>query len=230
MRGRSRRNREAFTLLEVVIASGILAIVLASAMTGILFVSRMSQAAQQDLMAMEVLERETELIRAAPNYAALGDPAFSGPHPTNPAYDEQSFTEQRIRAYDPNFENGGPTFRIDYTWYGFGEASGGAANRLEFDQTGWPEGVDFEGNILILREGPGAGQMARIDDHLEGQFVLNTAFNGYTRAELVVPPASGTRFEVDGGKWVRVTARWTPPGGGVERVVERMLFVGNRPN
>jgi prepilin-type N-terminal cleavage/methylation domain-containing protein len=220
--------KAAFSLLEVLIASTILAIVLLGAITGLLFVSRMSLAAQQDLMAMEVLERESELIRAAPNYRALGDPDMAVAHPTNPVYTDQSFTIRRERVYDPQFPDSAPIFTLDYTWYGFGEATGGSSDSLDFDQDDWPEGVDMTGRYVILREGTGAGQMARITDHTPGRFELDAAFNGYGISNLLVAPASGTRFEVDGGKWVRVTARWRPTPNDRERVAERVLFVSNR--
>jgi prepilin-type N-terminal cleavage/methylation domain-containing protein len=228
MRRPRAASSAAFTLLEVLIASTILAIVLLGAITGLLFVSRMSLAAQQDLMAMEVLERESELIRAAPNYAALGDTDRTGPHPTNPVYPDQSFTDERLRVYDPQFPDSAPTFALNYTWYGFGEATSGSGDSLSFDENDWPEGVDMTGRFVILRAGPGAGQIARITSHTAGQFELDAAFNGYAISDLLVPPGSGTRFEVDGGKWVRVTARWRPTPNDPERVAERILFISNR--
>ncbi len=241
-------------MLEVLIASGILAIVFLGAMTGLLFVTRMSQAAQQDLMAMEVLDRESELIRATPSYASLGpNSSHRGgvrpPLPPNVVYDtdvypDLSFSRPRrpnpvsdmdlpaIR-YDPD---AGPVFAIDYTWYGFGVATGGTTGSLTFNETdpttgerSWPEGIDFTGSYVILREGPGAGQMARITSHTAGQFELNAAFNGYESSNLQIAPVAGqTTFEVDGGKWVRITARWRPTPNEAERVVERSLFVSNR--
>jgi hypothetical protein len=212
----------------VLIASTILAIGVLGAVTGILFVTRMSLAARQDMIVAGLLNREVELIRAAPSYEALGNPGMAGPHPTNPVYAERSFTEPQVRIADPQFPDSAPQFTIEYTWYGFGEATGGASNRLTFDQSGWPTGVDFTGNYLILRQGPGAGQMTLITDHAEGQFDLDAAVNGYGISELLVPPAAGTRFEVDGGKWVRVTARWQSTPNEDERAAERVLFISNR--
>lgn len=208
--------RRAVTLTEVVIAVGILALISAGSISTMLVSSRMSRDALEDLLALEVVNRQTELLRSigSGQYALLGTdqvPEFFG-----------TVTFEG----DPEIEGNLPEFNITYDWYGFGFATGGGTGGVSFDQSSWPSGVDFTGHRVVLRP-TGAirtSGIANITSHSNGSFSINAAINGHPVSGWGFNVPAGTYFEVDAGKWVRMTASWTTSSGS-EREVVREIFL-----
>lgn len=208
--------RRAVTLTEVVIATGILALISAGSISTMLVASRMSRDALEDLIALEVVNRQTELLRSigAGQYALLGTeemPEFFG-----------TVTFEG----DPEIEGNLPTFNITYEWYGFGFATGGGASGVSFDDSDWPDDIDFTGHRVVLRP-TGAirtSGIANITSHSDGSFGIDAAINGHPIQTWGFNVPSGTYFEVDAGKWVRMTAAWTTSSGS-EREVVRDIFL-----
>lgn len=234
-RPRGRPAERGITLIEILIASGILAVVTLTAIGSMVMASALSRFAHEDMMAVEIANRQIELIRSAPSYRHLGtlevwNTTSTPPSLTFPAFLNGDFTGSQYKAvyndesvqYDPQFPANGPTFNISYEWYGFGVAQSATNNSITVRVfTGQPHyqdwsKVDFTGRRLLIREGSGRGQIANItaQSSSASACTLSTscALNGYSTTGWSVNPAFGSYFEVDGGKTVKVTITWTKRG------------------
>ncbi len=228
-----RRSTRGVTLIEVLIASGILAIVSLATVSTLLAASRMSVSAQEDMMALEIVNRQVELVRSSGIYSNLGNPS---PIPSG----ARNYVADEIIPSDPNFPSNGTdssiikngvTFTVSYQWYGFGTISNASSNSISFDGTGWPDSLfpasgtpKFVGRMVILRQG---NQMAKITNHTKSgnthTFTIDYDLNDYGTSNWGTTPLVGEPFEVDGGKWVRVVVSWE--SFGKPRSVRRHLFV-----
>jgi prepilin-type N-terminal cleavage/methylation domain-containing protein len=208
-----RRKHRGLSLVEVLIAVGILAIVSLASVTAMLAAGRMSRSAVEDMMALEFVNRQAELMRSSRIYSRLGVNDFTG---------TQTF------QYDPATFGAttAPVFTINYEWYGFGTVTGATGTSIRFDDSTWPSGVDFSGHRCLLRPtGLGtSAAIANITAHGNGSFTTDSAFNGWNQTDWEFAVPNGMYFEVDGGKWCRMTITWQT-GTGRARTYTRTVFV-----
>jgi len=211
-------RRRAVTLIEVMIAALIMGVVTIGAITTLLVSSRMALNAQEDMMALEMLNRQVELVKSDGEYANIG---------TNQPSGVVDFFGTDTIPYDPNFPDTAPVFTVEYEWFGFGTISSTTSNSMTFDSSDWPADTpDFTDHFLILREG---NQIARISaDTGPGSdtrtFTIDYNLNDWGNASWGTFPPNGARFEIDGGKWCRITMSWEQAGGGT-RTSSREVFV-----
>lgn len=239
------RRRRAFTMVEVIIASAILAITVLAAITAMFAASRMARDARYDMMAMEALNRQVEVLRTS-EYEYLGNTSNVNYHPYNfvaAALDDNDTSDDAADreawedgfAYDPGHPDNAPIFTYNYEWYGFGVATGGSGNTLVIDATNWPDDVfanvsDFVGSYVTSPvyqdeesevDNPGGGQIARIQSASTTgvgagrQITFNLDMQvtpDFTQVTALSPPfQAGTYYQMDGGKWCRVSVEWQPP-------------------
>ncbi len=219
MNALKRTRRRAVTLVEVVISAAILAFVSVGAMSALVVSTKMAMHAQEDMMALEFLNRQVELVKSTGSYANLGVSEFAG-------------TE--VFEYDPNFTQNGPTFTVEYEWYGFGVVTSATTTSLSFNGSTWPGDVsfqnaagEFDGHYVVLRRG---NQVARITGHSKSgnthTFSIDYALNGWANSSWGTNPLAGDAFEVDGGKWCRITVNWNSPQNSTNaRSHSREVFV-----
>jgi prepilin-type N-terminal cleavage/methylation domain-containing protein len=231
-----RTGRRAVTLVEVIVATAILAVAAAYSISAMIVAARMARTSQQELIAIEVLNRVVEQVRAAPLYNFLGDPTVAGTAPVGPGNSEDiTFTHPRTIVYDADIAQNAITFTATFEWWGFGPVANASGTTLEFSTAGWPRNADGDveidpvGRRVVIREGSGRGQMAEITGFTEtgtdtGRFTVTNAFNGWTDANWMVTPNTTSFYEVDAGRNVRVTVTW-PNGDPMIRDV----FVPFRP-
>ncbi len=213
------RRPRAVTLVEVVIAVAIMAFVAVGAMGALVVSTKMAMHAQEDMMALEFMNRQVELIKSSGTYSNLG---------------VSEFDTTETFEYDPNFINNGPTFTVQYEWYGFGTLSSATNSTVTVDATGWPGDVvfddgsgAFDGHYLILRDD---NQIARITGHSKSgtthTFTIDYTMNSWPTGTWGTLPLAGDPFEVDGGKWCRITINWNSPENSTNlRSVTREVFV-----
>jgi prepilin-type N-terminal cleavage/methylation domain-containing protein len=209
------RLRRGVTLTEVVLAAAILGLVATGSTSAMLVASRMSRNALEDMVAMEFVNRQTELIKSNRFYNTLGTTQFTAGETFQ--YDPADFGARNL-----------PTFTVNYAWYGFGFVTSSTGSSISFDQTGWPADVNFAGHRVLLRPTAAQGTssaIAQIVTHTNGRFVTNSAFNGWQSGDWEFAIPNGMYFEVDGGKWCRMTITWTPRGGRGTRTYVRDVFV-----
>lgn len=227
-----KRSKGGFTLLEVVVAAMIIMMVAAGAISAILFSTRVAMAAQEDMMALEMVNRQVELLKSDGIYFQLGLP----PGDPGKITGEVDYWADIEFDYDPNFPANGPRFTCDYQWYGFGRVTGATANTLTFNAQNWPTDVNFTGRYLVMRSG---NQLARITSDSGGNssrtFGIEYDLNGWSGENWGTIPLAGERFEVDGGKWCRMTISWTSPRNAADtpdntRSVQREVFIPWRSN
>lgn len=226
-------RRRGFSLLEVIIASGVLAITVTGAITAMYVTSRMARDARYDIMAMEALNRQVELLKAG-DYENLGPryidvPDFEGLPTNNYVRGDSPLAPEPWEAplvYDPGVPDNAPTFTVDYQWYGFGIGTNGSDQDIQVDASTWPadiDGTEFIGSYLTTPQGPwtgggqamlitgatasGTGASRRIRFTLSAR-LINDFTNG-TQARVAF--GAGTPFQIDGGKWCRVSVSWLPP-------------------
>lgn len=232
---RKSRLPRGITLIEILIASAILTVVALTAIGSMVMASALSRFAHEDMMAVEIANRQIELIRSAPSYRHLGirevwNTTSTPPEMINPAFLNGDFTGTSYKAvyndeavqYDPQFPANGPTFNIAYEWYGFGVVQSATNSTLSVQVfTGQPyyqdwSKVNFVGRRVLIREGSGRGQIANItaQSSSASACTLSTscALNGYSTSSWSVNPGFGSYFEVDGGKTVKITITWTKQG------------------
>lgn len=226
--GSSRRR--GFTLVEVLVAVGILAIVSATSVAGMLYSARLGRSAVDDMIAIEFLNRETELVRTHRDYAGLGTDAVP------------RFRGTRRGVYDEQFADNGFVWEMEYLWWGFGEIQSTTSTSITIvePEDDWPD-VDIVGRRVVIRPnrmgaGVGGGQIANIADWDAEGGVIRTDFgvNGFNSSEWWIQPAAGDLFEVDGGKHLRLTMRWARTARDLDRPERRServreIFVPFRP-
>lgn len=232
---RSRQSSRALSLIEVLVSVGILAIIGVGSMAVMMYSERQTRHAIDDMVVLELLNRQTELVRSAQSYAQLGDPAFApgGSGALDSTTPDPSFTRTRNFQYDPDDTYGAanaPIFNITYQWYGFGTVTSSSATTISFDDSAWPADVDFGGHRVLLRPSAGttAAAIADITAHGEGSFTCDSAINDWGESDFGFTVPAGMNFEVDGGKWVRVTISWSPDfqlGGSQVRSFSRDIFI-----
>lgn len=216
----ANKRRRAFTMVEVIVAAGILAITVLGAVSAMFVTSRMARDSRYEVMAMEAINRQIELIKAT-NYDQLGP---GGPAGSNfVAGDGATEAWETPFQYDPEFAENSPQFIQSFQWYGFGVATNGSASTIQLDASTWPAGVNFVGSFVTAPQisgSPGGAQMSRIvaqSDTGTGasrriQFTLDARLTtSHTNSQNVdVAFGPGTICYIDGGKWCRVTVRWLP--------------------
>lgn len=212
-------SHRGLTFIEVLIASSILVIVSMAALTALVVSSRIARDAIDDVIAMEMANRQIELIRAAADYNILGL--------ADDGSQISGFVDDDVIVYDPQFPDNGPTFTISYQWLGFGMVSSATASSITFNDPNAGD-VNYTGNRLILRRGAGEGQIVKITNHTwttnSSTFAISADLNEYGEDDFAVIPNSTTYFEVDGGKSLRMTLAWQTKSGS-NRNLTRTLFI-----
>lgn len=212
---RFSRLRRGLSLTEVLIASAILTVVTLGSIGSLVMSSRVSRDAVEDLMAVEFLNRQSELIKSNRFYTTLGVSDFTG-------------TTQF--QYDPSDIGAdiAPTFDVTYEWYGFGTVTGATSTSVSFDGSAWPDDVDFTGHRILIRPTGlfSSAGIANISDHntTTDTFTTDCAMNSWTDSNWSFSVPTGAYFEVDGGKWCRVTLEWTTASG-TDRELSRDVFI-----
>lgn len=226
----SAHKRRAMSLIEVMIAVGILAIVTLTSVTTMIGASRLARDAQEDMMALELVNQQIELVRAGVPYSSLGRTDLAGTDPDNDA----TFTLDRDIVYDEQFPTNGPTFTVSYRWSGFGTVEASGNNYIEYpDALGWGTDFDYTGRHLLIRPDSvfKRSQIGLITSHDPStrRITVDCALNGWTDANWSVNPPVGTNFEIDGGRTCQLTISWVPRGKPDDddnrRTVTREVFV-----
>jgi len=110
----------------------------------------------------------------------------------------------------------------------FGTVSSSASNSITFDASDWPADTpDFTDHFILLSEG---NQIAQITNDTGGNgstrtFTIDYNLNSWGTSTWGTLPPAGTTFEVDGGKWCRITLSWDRPFNQDPRTAEREVFV-----
>ncbi len=201
---RSLLHRRGFTLVEMMIAVTLLAVLAFATVASLQQAARVTRLNSQTLTALQLAHSEYErLLRV--NFADLGPEAFPdhAPEDDPPLWIDEA---QGIRA------------SLSYDFSGYGELENSSRQQLTDARAGWEHNI-WQGATVFLVEGEGAGQMGRIASNTPNTLHLETP--------LAFAPRKGTRYMIDHGKTVTLTLRWQDRGRPYEQKL-RALVVNDR--
>jgi prepilin-type N-terminal cleavage/methylation domain-containing protein len=190
-----------FSLLEIVIALPILAIVSLALVSATIFASRVSRIVCNQVAAKNIAQSYFERM-------AIDDFAHVTP---------QNYPSVTITTSPPLYLDSVRNSRcaVDIVITGYGTAESGSANTLVDNDAQWTPN-EWVGNTVLLVSGAGRGQRARIVSNSVHTLVLDTNLNP--------EPSGGTGYMINGGKTVRITTRWAYLGKQYQEKIESLVI------
>lgn len=215
VRGSVSAARRGMSLLEVVIAVTILAVVMASYIASMVFTTRVSYKTKADMFANELINRTVEELRAS-NYDNIGFAMGN----------EARFLNVQSYESDPQNPNQSVTFNVRCDFLGFGTAAGGGASSLVGSfPPGFPawETNMWQGHLVMIKQGRGRGQVCAITANTGNTLTVCHNLDGSGGGGWGTSPDATSYFEIDNGKSVRVTCSWLDAG--TTRSLTRMSLI-----
>ena len=189
-----------FTLVEVMVASLMLALLSVAMFTGSTFASRMARINSNAIAAKNVAQGYFERM-AIDNFANIGPTQY-------PDINYDSVPPVWLdRAMDIRC-------RIQFSFKGFGTLTNASANSLTDSNSIW-ETDEWAGDMVYLISGAGAGQFAQINTNTPSTLQLATA--------LAVAPLAGAKYMINNGKTVEITTTWRYLGKEYSQTIESLV-------
>jgi prepilin-type N-terminal cleavage/methylation domain-containing protein len=214
MRIRRPEARSAFTLVEVMIAVAILAILTMTVISSMTFSSRATRINSNRLAAKNITQGFLERMMID-DFANVGPPPDGFHQPPNGGYADIPEDADPPVWLD---EALGIPCRITFEFKGFGQATGGSSNTLVDAKANW-NANEWRGDTLYIVLGRGAGQYARIIGNTADTMMLQASTGG----ALIPGPDSSSIYMVNGGKTVEITTSWQYLGGQYEQTMEGLI-------
>jgi len=200
-KNRFRRDSEpGFSLLEILIALPILAIVSLALVSVVTFASRISRIVSNQVAAKNVAQSYFERM-------AIDD--FS--RVTKDNYPSVTLDSSPVLYLDHVRKT---RCSVDIEITGYGTADAGSANSLVDTDAGW-KANEWTGNVLFLLSGQGYGQRGTIKSNTANTLTVDGALNP--------APTSGTKYAINGGKTVRVETNWKYLGKSYREKIESLV-------
>lgn len=179
------RRTGGFSLLEIMIALPILALVSLAVVSAVIFSSRLSHIVCNKVAAKNIAQSYFERM-------AIDD--FEDVTPEN-------YPSVSVASTTPIYLDHvvGIKCAVDIEITGYGTAESGSGNSLTDSDASW-ETNEWTGNTLFLVSGKGSGQLAKI--------TANTADTLTLEGTLDPAPDATTEYMINGGKTVRIKTLW----------------------
>lgn len=222
----SSRRRRAVTMIELIIAIMLMAVVVLAFLSATTFGISSIRATIDRQMALDAMQLWEARILGA-NRERLGEPTLTAASP------EWPLTQSINWNPDPTFPNQAPTvtMRARYKGWGFAAASTGTTlvrgsvvgNTNTTSYAGHPNlpgwwapwvANEFTGNIVVISDGPGRGQVARIISNTADTLTISTDIRSMDTAGYVnnrpwdVAVGVGSQFYISNSKTVDLSATW----------------------
>lgn len=240
-RGR-RRNRSGLTLVEVVIAIGLIAITMTAFIASAVFnlrTIRDTMDRQSVLAALHLWEARV----LSSNGSRIGEWNVSAS--TDPW--EFQFTTNQTTGTDPQFATRNMPITMSFAFKGWGYAGTGSGGTTlvrgrSGQATGSPAGIgnhaawvanEWAGNLVVIASGTGRNQVARVVSNTTTQLTITTdirnpATPGYNNAQAwLITPDTTSYYRIGNGRTIDMTAQWTNSMRRVETMTRRILFPAN---
>ncbi|MCL5271534.1 MAG: type II secretion system GspH family protein [bacterium] len=195
-----RSGRAGFTLVEVLIAIGLLLIMAVSLMATLTLASRYTRLNSNAIAAKNIAQSYFERM-------AIDDfKNVDADHYPNIDYD----------AEPPVWLDHALDIRckVEFSFSGFGELTDASASNLTDNNILWTTG-QWNSDTVFLVAGAGAGQHATIDN--------NTPNTLHLVDSLSVAPKKGTKYMINYGKTVRITTYWQYMGKEYSQTIESLV-------
>jgi prepilin-type N-terminal cleavage/methylation domain-containing protein len=200
-RARTRRAAPGFSLLEILIALPILAILSLAVASSVLFASRLSRVVSNQIAAKNVAQGFLERMAIDDFENVTPDNYPSITTATSPPLFLDSVRKSRCE--------------VDIRITGYGTAEGGAANTLVDNDASWASD-EWKDDWLLLVGGAGRGQRAKINSNTGNTLTID--------GTLSTAPSSGTEYLINGGKTVQISTIWTYRGKEYGTRVESLVI------
>ena len=197
---RCTAKRRGYTLIEVVMAMLILAIMSSGVVTSLVFGSSMARINSNAIGAKNVAQGFFEQM-------AVDD--FEDINATN-------YPDIPLAAEPPVWLDQAMGIRCaaDFTFKGTGIAEGGTSTSIQDNDADWVAG-EWVGDTIYLVDGKGAGQY--------GQITGNTRTTLTFSPGLTFSPDATTVYMINNGKTVEVTTRWSYRGKPYTATIESLV-------
>lgn len=198
---RAPHRYRAFSLIEVVIACFLLAIIALAAVGGLQFSSRMARINTNALAAKNIAQGYLErmMIDSIDHLDAAHYPDITFDSDP-PVYIDEALN---IRC------------QVTFNFKGSGTLTNSSANNLTDNNIHWIAD-EWDGDTVFLIAGDGAGQMAEIDN--------NTVNTLHLAAPLTYPPSKGTTYLINNGVTVEITTTWFYLGKQYTQTIESLII------
>ncbi|MCX8037386.1 MAG: prepilin-type N-terminal cleavage/methylation domain-containing protein [Candidatus Sumerlaeia bacterium] len=198
---KNRRTRSGFSLLEILIALPILALVSMALVSGTVFASRLSRIVCNQVAAKNIAQSYFERM-------AIDD--FDDVTPAN-------YPSVTLATSPPLYLDSVRRTRctVDIVITGYGRAESGSASSITDTDASWTPN-EWTGNTVLLIGGRGRGQRAQITGNSNNTLNLN--------AKLNPTPDATTWYAINGGKTVRITTRWSYLGKEYRARIESLVI------
>ncbi len=212
---RPPREQAGFTLVEVMIAVLIVAIVTTTVISSIMFTSRATRLNSNRSAAVNVAQGFIERLQAD-NFANVGPPPDARNQPPAGGYANIDFNSNPPVYLDEALN---VRCRIVFRFTGYGRATAGGSTSLT-DATvagtaaAW-RSDEWKGDTLFIVSGRGAGQFAQISG--------NTATNLTLASALNPAPDATSVYMINNGKTVEVTTTWEYLGKSYSETMESLI-------
>ena len=198
-------QRRGFSLLEVVIAVGLLAVVTASFMASIIFTARTAASAKTDAYGIDTINRTIENLRSV-TFANLGTTTGDG----------AQFMTTQVNHMDPDNPTQSPTVSVKCQFMGFGSVASATNTALTAvfpaNFPAWTTN-QWAGRMVMIKTGVARGQVAFVKSNTADTLTITTTLDGSSSANWFLNPAAGDTFEIDNGKGVLITISWSDREG-----------------
>ncbi|KPL09247.1 hypothetical protein AMJ85_06935 [candidate division BRC1 bacterium SM23_51] len=198
---RRKYRARGFSLLEILIALPILAIVSLALVSAVIFASRLSRIVCNQITAKNIAQSYFERM-------AIDD--FDDVTPAD-------YPSVTLETTPPLYLDHVRDSRcaVDIVITGYGTAESGAANGVVDLNASWKPN-EWSGDTLLLVGGTGRGQRATILSNTVNSLTTDGTFNPV--------PTADTEYRINGGKTVRITTRWKYMGKDYYAKIESLVI------
>lgn len=218
------KRQIAFSLIEIMVSMVIFAVATVAFVSALIYGGRTSYLAAQEVaaanFAMTLIEQMRIRCTNLNDYDALGDPnatqanSFIGNHTTP------------IVPGDPSAS----VFTANVRFKGFGMVSSSTNSAMTATiPTGFPDWIvdEFVGGTVMIKEGRGSGQIARITANTANTLSINRNLTGAGSSGWQSNPDNTSYFEINGGKTVEINVSWSFKEKTYTRSFRTLLYLEN---
>lgn len=219
MPGKRRTLPQAgFTLIEILIATFIFALLTISMIGSIVFSSRATRLNTNAIAAKNVAQGFFERM-AIDTFANVNPPPGGIYDPPQGGYADIGFAAEPPVYLD---EALGIRCQVDFDFKGYGRVESATLTDVQCTQVSW-EYNEWAGDTLYLVSGPGAGQYSLIASSTSNELHL--------AEPLLFPADSSTRYMINNGKTVEITTTWMFQDRSYSQTIESLVVnYRNDPN
>ena len=207
-----RPSRVAFTLVEVMVAVGVFAMIAVAILSAQTFASRAARINANNLsarnLAQKYLEQMTAMAATISNaYPTTGKDPFDVDPITGGTFIRTAYNTARTEVLDTALNINAT---VTFTFKGDGYLTAASSTVLTDSSASWTSN-EWQGNTVFIVSGTGAGAYAKIASNTANTLTLSTALS--LNGVAVVPSTSTSaspiyNYRINNGLTVVVTVTW----------------------